>query len=152
MLFAPRHNLFGVGGYILIECITKLLVCPHHRLFECFVITQRLDVLLGKLCFEPFGSFDGNLVVPKRLIVKHLAGDTVVTRSCYFSHLAIDIHDLCDMLWSQLAVFIAQIFTQLRIQTIGIYQLYFSFTVRGFVVAEYPDVGGNAGVVEEIVG
>ena len=50
------------------------------------------------------------------------------------------------------AIFISQVFPEFAVKLSGINQLNLSLAVRNLVVAEYPDLGGNSGIVKQVVG
>ncbi len=60
------------------------------------------------------------------------------------------IHNATDVFCGQLAVLLAQIFSQGLVPLRGIDELHPAFAVGGLAVGEHPDVGGNAGVVKHI--
>ncbi|GDX75087.1 hypothetical protein LBMAG41_01630 [Cyanobium sp.] len=60
--------------------------------------------------------------------------------------------DFRDLLWAQLLTLAAQALEHLLPEAAGINQLHLALALGGFAVAEDPDVGADAGVVEHIGG
>ena len=152
LFFAPGENLLFVGVEIVINRFAIGFVGPLHRLAQGFVEAQGFDTLGGKLGREALGAFDIDLVVAEVAVVEDFAGDPLFAFALHFPHLAIDLGDLSDMFGGEFAVFVAQVFAELAVEPVGVDELDFAPALRGFVVAQYPDVGGDAGVVEEVVG
>ena len=67
-------------------------------------------------------------------------------------HVQIQLGDVVDMLGRKLTVFRSQVFAQFAVEVGRIEQLHFAFAVGGFVVGQHPDIGGDAGVVKQVVG
>src|SRR6266702_2265374 len=56
------------------------------------------------------------------------------------------------MFFRDFAAFVAQAFAHLHPEVSGIDELHFTSSLLLFAVGEYPDIGGNACVVEKLLG
>ncbi|MNR38750.1 hypothetical protein D3C85_1568810 [compost metagenome] len=59
--------------------------------------------------------------------------------------------DLVNMLGGEFAVLVAKVFAQLAEQQVGVDQLHAAAPAGGFGIGQQPDIGGDAGVVEQVV-
>jgi hypothetical protein len=56
----------------------------------------------------------------------------------------------CDVLGAEFAVLLAQVLAQRLEPLAGVDELDLALAVRGLAVGQHPDVGGDAGVVEQV--
>ncbi len=102
------------------------------------------DAFVGELAFQAQRALDGDLPVAEVLGVEpfRLGG---------FLRLAqIQAEDAGNVGVSQFAVLLAKVAAQ-RLEPLRcVDQLHAAFAVFGFLVGQYPDVGGDAGVVEDV--
>ena len=93
-------------------------------------------------------TFDGDRSIAEVAVVED-AGDGLLA-VVGFNELAEQSGDFGDVLVGQFLAFIAQTLAHLLPEAGGVYQLQLAFAVFGLAVAEYPDIGADAGVVEHV--
>ncbi len=71
-------------------------------------------------------------------------------RSCIL-HSGECAYDLVDVGGSEGAVLFAEVLAQLFVELGGVDELDLALALRGLVIGQHPDVGGDAGVVEDVV-
>lgn len=167
----------GPGGFILVEIAGKgdfiahaglLLVHPrirgkgqHFPLEVCLDIlleghvfdVPQVGVRLGLALFEdqlpvfvPEGAFHGDLGVAKVRGVKNLA-DVALHK------VAVQAGDFRDGAFRDVVALVAQGLAPLFVQAAGVDELHLARAASaGLLVGEQPDIGGNAGIVKDVVG
>ncbi|MNN27444.1 hypothetical protein D3C81_1409800 [compost metagenome] len=144
-----------MGGQrgVLVHRLAPLLVNPLHGFAQGLVETQGFDALGAELRLAPVWPFDADLVVAEVTVIKHLCGNAIATgRAVEAGQVEVGLGDPFDMLWGKFTVFVAEIFAQFAIQQAGVDQLHLASALRRLVAGEQPDIGGDAGVVEQVVG
>ena len=106
--------------------------------------TQRLNALVGKLAFQAQRALYGDLPIAEVLGVEPfgLGGSLCIAE--------VEVEDAGNVGIAQFAVLFAQIAPQRLKPLAGVYQLHTALAVRSLFVSQYPNVGGNAGVVEDV--
>ena len=66
--------------------------------------------------------------------------------------LAISLHDQVAASVADLHTLVAQALTSLVVALAGINELYLALTLTALVLCHHPDVSGNAGIIEQVVG
>ena len=153
--FAPAQDAW----FVLLEyarcvnVVAPLLVRPRHGLFEDFIEAQAGDALGAELGATAVGAFDADFVVAKVGVVEDLRGDAV--GACWALVLAageVSLGDLLYVLGGKFTILLAEVFAQLAKELAGFDELHFAAALSGLVIREHPDVGGDAGVIEQVVG
>ena len=106
--------------------------------------TQEFDSLVGELAFQAQRALDSDLPVAEVLSVEpfRLGG---------FLRLAeVDVDDSLDVSIREFTILLAEIAAQRLEPATCIDQLHFVTTRFGFLVGQHPDIGGDAGVVENV--
>jgi hypothetical protein len=156
LIFTPGENgLFLIGqsaGFV--GGIASLTVNPLHRLLaQGFVETQGFDAFAAELGLAAVGPLDIDLVVAKIAVIEHLRGNAGVIGLAFLGcQLQVGGDDFPNMLGSEFAVFIAKVLAQLAVELAGIDQLHLALALARFVIGQQPDIGGDAGVVKQVVG
>ena len=127
-----------------------------HRLTQRPIETQRLQPLRTELSTTTIRPLDAHLVITEITVIENLNGNP--------SRIAIRIHsplnrlkrqisrrNLLDMLRRKFAILVTEILTQLAIQQIRIDQLHPTAPRLRLGIAHKPDIGRDAGVIEQIV-
>lgn len=135
-----------------VDLLAPLLVDPLHFLGETFVEAEGFDALGGELGGFAQGAFDGDLPVAEVAVVEDLGFKTFFRFLAGVGEVEVGAGDLRDVGGGEGAVFLAEVFAKLFVEVGGVDELDFAATGFGFVVAEDPDVGGDVGVVEDVVG
>ena len=123
--------------------VAKLVEQRAPDVFVATAKTQAFDARDGQLAVQAQRAFDGDFPVTKRGV-----RETFGFRR--FLEVEEGAGDAADVLGRQFAVFLAQVLAQGLEPLGGVDQLHLAFAVRGLAVGQHPDVGGNAGVVEQV--
>jgi hypothetical protein len=95
-------------------------------------------------------ALDGDAVVAKGLVVEDAADGAAVFLGLH--EVAKQAGDAGDVLVAQLLALAAQALAHLLPHAAGVDQLHLALARFGLAVADDPDVGGDAGVVEHVGG
>ncbi|MNE19640.1 hypothetical protein D3C80_1127280 [compost metagenome] len=120
-----------------------------------FLLSGAVDPLQGFFLQHLSDTFGTGLEVQAQ---RALDGDTAVTEGLNGEYLAlralleatIQTHQLADLILGDVLAFAAEGFSHLGIMLAAVDQLHLALTRGNFVVAEYPHIGGNSGVVEHV--
>src|SRR5690625_1028674 len=159
LLFAPAGDGVFLTFYkvFFVHLLPVFFPQPFHHLAHCSVETQRRDALGRKTGAAAIGALDADLVIAEVGVVEHAGGNAnglavVVQVALDVGQVLVGPGNLLDVFGGQLAVFVAQVFAQLAVQGVGGDEHDLAPAAGGVVVGKQPDGGGDAGVVEQVVG
>ena len=151
-LHAESFDLVFERSDLIVDPIAQMRVDRRHRVAKFFIVAQSGDIVVAEFHPQTLGAFDGDFVVAEILVVEDFGGDGVVVALLPECEVAVNFHDMRDILGAKFTVFVAEIFAEFAVGARSVDELHFAAAVRGFGVGEDPDVGGDTGVVEEVVG
>lgn len=169
LLFQPVLDGFLLCGEeaFFIDLLPPLLPDPFHLGAERGKEAQGGDAVSAVLGGLPQRALDGDLPVAKLVVREGFAAERRRERghSCPLLgciranrsvrapliHIEVGLGDLLDVRLGEGAVLFAEVLAQLLIQLRGINELDLALTLLGLVIGQHPDVGGDAGVVEDVV-
>ena len=105
---------------------------------------RRSNRLVGHLPAQPQGTLDGYPHETERLVGEDL--DLLA-----FHEVAVEAGDLVDLRARDLLALLAERLAHLHEQLAGVDELHLAASLRGFAVGDDPEVGRDAGVVEQLV-
>ena len=121
---------------------------------ELGVIRQRFRGLVGCFPAEPKGPLDGDAQEAEALVGEdlHPGGVVAVGAFLLLIEVAVEAHDVGDLGVAHLLALLAEALAHLGEALPSIDQLDLALAVGRLAVADDPEVGGDAGVVEELIG
>ena len=123
--------------------LAELLVERGAQVFVAGGEAQRLDGLERELAVQAQRALDRHLPVAERGVGEDL-------RLGRFLEVEEGAADALDVLGRELAVLLAEVLAQRLEPLAGVDELHLALAVLGLPVGQHPDVGGDAGVVEEV--
>ena len=125
------------------EVVAELVVERGAQVFVAGGEAQRLDGLERELAVQAQRALDRDLPVAEGGVGEDL-------RLWRLLEVEEGAADALDVLGRELAVLLAEVLAQ-RLEPLGgVDELHLALAVRGLPVGQHPDVGGDAGVVEEV--
>ena len=150
LLLATRRLVLDLGGTLLAR---------HRQVDEGALVAESSDPLAARLEIEPERSFDRDLAEAEVRGGVDAADDSLVLLSvpddlagCAVLEVVQQPQNVLLALERDLAALGAQALAQQDPEGGGVDELDLTAPLGPFAVGEHPDVGGDAGVVEELLG
>ena len=143
--------LFPGEEVLLVNVLAPLGKDPLHFGGEGFVEAQRGDALGGELGGLPQRALDGDFPVTEFLVVEDLGFQAIDGLLAGIEQVEVGAGDLGEVVSGEGTVFRTEVLTELFEKLGGIDELDLALAALGFPIGEQPDVGGDAGVVEDVV-
>jgi len=136
-------DLAGDGAEARKQLVAQLLVERGADVLVAGGEAQRLDGIERELAVQAQRPLNRNLPVAEGSVGEYL-------RLGCFLKVEEDAADALDVLGRQFAVLLAEVLAQRLEPLRGVDELHPALAVRWLLVGQHPDVGGDAGVVEEV--
>ena len=153
-----------LAGFDFLLAEFLVLFGARGKVPEAGHLIQHGDTFAGCLEVQPERAFDGDLVEAEVLVVENLADDQRFLhpvhreRPCFpVREPSVYLCNLADMVGVALVgvadavAFVAETLLHLHPEVAGVNELNLSLALPLLSVREHPDIGGNSGVVEELV-